>query len=96
MLLYFPNFGFRLSLVGRNTSALETVKTECVAAGAKDVLTLSCDLSEESKCQQAVASTVQHYSRLDVFVHCAGILINGGVETLSVADYDKIMNINTR
>ena len=33
---------------------------------------------------------------LDVLVHCAGILISGSIETLSVADYDKIMNINTR
>ena len=33
---------------------------------------------------------------LDVLVHSAGILINGSIETLSVSDYDRIMNINTR
>ena len=29
-------------------------------------------------------------------VNCAGILISGSVETMSVADYDQIMNINSR
>lgn len=33
---------------------------------------------------------------LDVLVHSAGILINGSLETLSLAEYDRIMNINTR
>ena len=33
---------------------------------------------------------------LDVLVNCAGILISGSVETISVEDYDRIMNINTR
>ena len=35
-------------------------------------------------------------SGLDVLVNCAGILIGGSVETMSVADYDQIMNINSR
>ena len=29
-------------------------------------------------------------------MNCAGILISGSVETMSVADYDQIMNINSR
>ena len=37
-----------------------------------------------------------HYRVLDILVHSAGILINGSIETLSVSDYDKLMNINTR
>ena len=33
---------------------------------------------------------------MDVLVNCAGILIGGSVETMSLSDYDKIMNINSR
>lgn len=33
---------------------------------------------------------------LDVVVGAAGILINGHTATLSMDDYDKCMNINTR
>ena len=33
---------------------------------------------------------------LDVLVNVAGILVPGSVDTLSTADYDKVMNLNTR
>ena len=86
----------RLALVGRNTEALDKIKGDCQAAGAGDVIVLSHDLSEEKQCQLAVTETINHFKCLDVLVHSAGILINGGIETLSTEDYDKIMNINTR
>ena len=72
------------------------VKTECEEAGARQVITVQCDLAQESQCQLAVNTTLEQLGQMDVLVHCAGILISGGVETLSVEDYDKIMNINTR
>ena len=33
---------------------------------------------------------------LDVLVHAAGIVMNGTTMSLSLADYDKCMNVNTR
>ena len=54
-------FPLRLSLVGRNTAALEDVKAKCVEAGAKDVITLSHDLAEEEECSLAVSRTVEHF-----------------------------------
>ena len=51
----------RLSLVGRNTAALEDVKAKCVEAGAKDVIILSHDLAEEEECRLAVSRTVEHF-----------------------------------
>lgn len=33
---------------------------------------------------------------LDVLINVAGILVPGSVDTLSTADYDKVMNLNTR
>ena len=92
----FPLMFYRLALVGRNREALDKIKGECEAAGAKEVLALSHDLSEEKHCQLAVTETMNHFKCLDVLVHSAGILIGGGIESLSVEDYDKVMNINTR
>ena len=79
----------RLALVGRNTEALDKIKGDCQAAGAGDVIVLSHDLSEEKQCQLALTETINHFKCLDVLVHSAGILINGGIENLSVEDYDK-------
>ena len=54
-------FLLRLSLVGRNLAALEDVKTKCVEAGSRDVITLSHDLTEEEECRLAVSRTVEHF-----------------------------------
>jgi len=93
---YFAACGSRLSLVGRNMEALTKIESECRGGGARDVITLSHDLAHEDQCEAVVTKTLEHFKSIDVLVHCAGILINGSIETLSVTDYDKIMNINTR
>ena len=54
-------FLLRLSLVGRNSAALEDVRRKCVEAGSDDVITLSHDLAEEEECRLAVSRTVEHF-----------------------------------
>jgi len=93
---HLASFGTRLALVARNKEALEEVKNDCLAAGAREVITLSYDLAEEKNCELAVEETVQKFSSLDVLVNCAGILVLGSVDSLSSADYDRVMNLNTR
>lgn len=93
---HLASFNTRLSLVARSKEALEKVKIQCLAAGAREVMTLSYDLAEENNCELAVSETVQQFKSLDVLVNCAGILVTGSVDCLSTADYDKVMNLNTR
>jgi len=94
--IHLASFGSRLSLVARNQGLLEEVKGRCLAAGAREVIILAYDLAEETNCQKAVQETVDQFKGLDVLVNVAGILVPGSVDTLSTADYDKVMNLNTR
>ena len=93
---HFARLGCSLSLVARNRATLETVRVECLAAGAREVLVVSRDLAVESECELAVAETAEKFGCIDILVYSAGILMNGSIETLSPADYDHVMNINTR
>jgi len=43
-----------------------------------------------------VAETIEKFGQVDVLVNSAGILVSGSIETLSLEDYDRQMNVNTR
>merc|ERR1711973_248845 len=94
--LHLAALGCRLCLVARNTQALEETASACRAAGSSQVLTIAADLSKEEAPGQVVKEAVDKLGGLDVLVNSAGILMSGSVEKLDIADYDKVMNINTR
>ena len=65
----YPLAVFRLSLVGRNLSALEATRARCVELGCylDNVLIIKCDLRSELECQQAVRKTTHFYGGLRDF-----------------------------
>ena len=93
---HFASQGSKLALVARNKEKLDKVREDCVTAGAREVIILPHDLAEEKECELAVEEAVKYFGCLDVLVNSAGILMSGSIETLSPANYDKVMNINTR
>ncbi len=48
------------------------------------------------ECKRVVDETVKKFGKLDSIVNSAGILVPGSIETLSLEDYDRQMNINVR
>lgn len=54
------------------------------------------DLGVEKNCEDAVLKTVDKFTRINVLVTSAGILLTGSIETTSLEDYDRLMNINCR
>jgi NADP-dependent 3-hydroxy acid dehydrogenase YdfG len=54
------------------------------------------DLAVEEDCQLTVKKTIEHFDRLDVLVANAGLMDSKSVETITMKDYDRIMNINCR
>jgi NAD(P)-dependent dehydrogenase (short-subunit alcohol dehydrogenase family) len=60
------------------------------------VLQIIADLEKEADSKRIVEDTVAKFGQLDVVVTSAGILVTGSLEQLSIEDYDRQMNINTR
>ncbi|CAL8095463.1 unnamed protein product [Orchesella dallaii] len=95
----FAKNGSQLAVVGRRKEALEETVKACIQEGKlaeKDILPIVASLDDADECKRVVKETIAKFGKLDVLVNSAGILIGGSIETLSLEDYDKQMNINTR
>lgn len=90
--------GCYVTISGRNTAALEEVSKVCQEAGLPQdkVLSVTADLCKDEDCELVVSATVSHFGRLDVLVNSAGTLVPGGIEKITMEDYDQQMNMNTR
>lgn len=89
-----------IALLGLKESGLGEVRTSIRAEQTgRDIhiLTLTCDVSEESSVANAFDTIRREFSRLDYAINCAGI---GGApgpsDILAPSDFDKTLAINLR
>lgn len=57
---------------------------------------VSADVSEEESLREAVEALSAKLPPIDVLVTCAGVLIAGGVQQLSFAEWDRTFAVNVR
>lgn len=66
------------------------------AAGAAEVVSLSCDVSDAASVAALGASIDATFGGLDVLVHCAGIIHEAPLLETPVADFDRVIGVNLR
>ncbi|HTU92875.1 MAG TPA: SDR family oxidoreductase [Gemmataceae bacterium] len=59
-----------------------------------EALALQADLSDEAAVRGLFQMTLDHFGRLDVFVHCAGLWGKGRLEAVSAADVRRNFEVN--
>jgi 3-oxoacyl-[acyl-carrier protein] reductase len=91
----FAAEGARLTLIGRDTAAIEPVAAEVRAAGT-EVIVVGCDLTDARQCDDAASKTKAVYGRIDFLVNIAGgsgPVGKTGVET-TPQEFDDIVTLN--
>lgn len=66
------------------------------AAGAEEVLSLACDVSDEGAVATMGRAVGEAFGGLDILVHCAGIIHEAPLLETPVADFDRVIAINLR
>lgn len=84
--------GMRLVIVARDEEELERARAGLAAEGI-DATALPCDVTDEDGIQGLVADVEENIGPIDVLVNNAGIIQVGPAETMSVADYQRAMDV---
>ena len=87
--------GVRLALVARNETNLAKVAKACAKLGAT-AETYSCDVADEVSVDAMAAAVTKRFKVVDVLVNNAGKFAPTGFLSMSVADFDGLLNANLR
>lgn len=91
----FADNGANVVAVGRNDKELNALR-DAQRNGSGTIRPHLADVQEFSQLDRVVTDTVDGFGGIDVLVNAAGIIRNGSVETTSLEDWDKLMNVNLR
>lgn len=72
----------------------EDIDPAVEALAGPNIVPLVADISAEGSAEKAVRLAVDRFSRLDLLVNNAGIIINKRVVDMSRNDWEQIMNVN--
>lgn len=93
--LLFANEGSTVIAVGRNEKEL-TALSKQVESKSGVVKPHLADVTELTQLERIVTETVANHGQINVLVNSAGIIKNGTIETTTLDDWDKMLNINLR
>jgi len=95
----FARLGANVAICGRNETNLQRTRDECVRvrpAEAEQPLLVIADMCSEADVAKLVDTTIKKFGRLDILVNSAGVIEFGTIETTSLEQYDRVMNVTVR
>jgi len=91
--LEFAAEGATLVLAGRRMDALRTAAGECRDSGGR-AEALRCDVAVDADLVELVATTVDHYGKIDVLVNNAGVVAGGRLDEIDAEDVRRMADVN--
>jgi NAD(P)-dependent dehydrogenase (short-subunit alcohol dehydrogenase family) len=85
--------GFRVALADVDVAGLDRAVTEL---GPDAGLAIPTDVRSFEACAAAVSSAVERFGRLDALVNCAGVWVEGPTDTMTEADWDRVIDVNLK
>lgn len=89
----FGKLGAKLVIAARDESKLEQARVALLEKGI-DVISIPCDVSVESNCENVIDSAVKQYGKIDILVNNAGISMRAAFIETDISVLHKLMDIN--
>ncbi|NIE62455.1 SDR family oxidoreductase [Burkholderia sp. Ax-1719] len=88
----FAAAGARLALLDRDREKVQTLAQQLKTQ--TQTISIACDIGEPASVSDAVAQVERELGVADVLVNNAGLLRPGGIETLSLEDWNAMLRVN--
>jgi 3-oxoacyl-[acyl-carrier protein] reductase len=89
----FADNGASLMLVALHEEGLSNARKEiCKTGGHAEIL--SGDIAEPDFSQKIVAKTLERFGTIDILVNCAGIITRTPVDSLTLEEWHRVINVN--
>ena len=85
--------GASVVCVGRRLERVQQTADRLSAMGCQS-LPLSADVTNEAAVASMIAQTIERFGRLDILVNNAGTAVVGPPETISLADWQRVVDVN--
>ncbi len=69
---------------------------ETINESGGEAVYIKCDVAKEDDVKRLIDETIARFGRLDILHNNAGIVVAGGIDNCTVAEFDKTMAINVR
>jgi gluconate 5-dehydrogenase len=86
--------GASIALAARKEPLCAELAREIECGFGARTMAMACDVSKEDQVQATVAGTLEHFGRLDVLVDNAGASWSGAPESIPLAGWSKILDVN--
>jgi dehydrogenase/reductase SDR family protein 7B len=89
----FANKGANLVIAARNLDKLNDVTSNVSKIGV-EVLSVKCDVSVKSDCENLIAQTISKFGQLDILINNAGISMRAIFNNMDIDVLEKVMAVN--
>jgi len=93
--LAYAEAGADVAILARREDKLKAVKEEIEKTGRK-VLAVVCDITNEESVKNAMQSVMDTFGHIDILLNNAGIAVRGGVDSMSVEEWDRAFDTNVK
>ena len=90
----FAAEGWQLALVGRHEGTLRETATESGGDETGRCAVFTCDVGQADDVARMATAVLSRFGHVDVLVNSAGVIQSGGVESLPLGEWRKVIDIN--